>query len=483
METVFKPNLFFTCLAVLLCLGITALSYGQAMVFIDPAQVNSPDVGGQINLSIKISNSRGVAGYKVTVGFDATALQYVEIKNGNYLPAGVVVMPAQVSGDRVTLAATASSEAVAESDTLATLKFKVVAAKPSTLRLIEVILLDSATNVLSVQTRNAEVIVGQSPAWDLNRDGQVNELDLMLVALNFGKIGLLLADVNGDRAVNVLDLVLVAQHLDETVGITTPVVIEPGVPQTPEGMALIPAGSFQMGSDTGEVNEKPVHTVHVDAFYMDAYAVTNADYKRFIDEVPEWQKDHISEKYHDGAYLAHWEGNTYPSDQADHPVVYVSWYAAVAYSEWAGKRLPTEAEWEKAARGGLIGRKYPWGDDEDVTHATVQFWGSPPITTPVGTYRPNDYGLYDMVGNVWEWCLDAYDADFYTNSPSRNPIAGADSLDTLISGSLTVETPRVLRGGAWAGDPRIPSVAVRDTSEPGRTLSLAGFRCVRNASP
>ena len=131
METVFKPNLFFTCLAVLLCFGITVISYGQAMVFIDPAQVNSPDVGGQINLSIKISNSRRIAGYQVTVGFDTTALQYVEIKNGNYLPAGAVVTPAQVSGDRVTLAATASSEAVAESDTLATLKFKVVAAKPS----------------------------------------------------------------------------------------------------------------------------------------------------------------------------------------------------------------------------------------------------------------------------------------------------------------------------------------------------------------
>ena len=131
----------------------------------------------------------------------------------------------------------------------------------------------------------------------------------------------------------------------------------------------------------------------------------------------------------------------------------------------------------------MVDKVYPWGDDADVTRATVQFWESPPITTPVGTYLPNDYGLYDMVGNVWEWCLDAYAADFYTNSPSRNPIAGADSLNTLISGSLTVETPRVLRGGVWTGDPRIPSVAVRDTSEPGRTLSLAGFRCVRNASP
>ena len=474
MKILLKTSLLFVCLAVLLCFGITALSYGQAIVFIDPAQVNSPDIGGQINVSIKISNGRGVAGYKVTVGFDATALQYVEIKNGDYLPAEAIVMPAQVSGDRVTLAATASS-AAAGSDVLMTLQFRIVAAKPSTLRLIEVILSDSAANVLPVRTRDARVIVGQSQPWDLNRDGQVNTLDLILVARDFGKTDSPLADVNSDGTVNIIDLVLVAHHLGETV-VTQPV-------SAPEGMVLIPAGSFQMGNETGETNEKPVHTLHVDAFYMDAYAVTNADYKRFIDDVPEWQKDRISEQYHDGTYLAHWEGNTYPSDQADHPVVYVSWYAAMAYAEWAQKRLPTEAEWEKAARGGRIGQKYPWGDAEDATRATVQFWGSPPITTPVGTYPPNDYGLYDMVGNVWEWCLDAYDADFYINSPSRNPIAGADSIDTLISEYLSVEMPRVLRGGGWTDDPRIPSVAVRDTSEPGWTLSLAGFRCVRDASP
>lgn len=467
-------NVFVICL---LCLGITAMSDGAAVVLIDPAEVASPAVGEQLTVNIKITDATGVAGYNMTVGFDPTALEYVEMKNGNYLPEGTVVTPAHVLADRVTLAATASSESAgAGSDTLAMLKFKVVAVKPSLLRLIAVILSDPAGKVLPVRTRNARVIVGEGPAWDLNRDGQVDERDLIVVVRDFGKTGASLGDVNGDGAVNIIDLILVVQHFGETVVTHLP-------RSVPAGMVFIPAGPFQMGSNTGKVDEKPVHTVYVDAFYMDAYAVTNADYKQFVDAVPEWQKARISEAYHDGNYLAHWEADTYPSDQADHPVVYVSWYAAIAYSEWAGKRLPTEAEWEKAARGGLVGRKYPWGDAEDVSHATVQFWDSPPITTPVGTYPANGYGLYDMVGNVWEWCLDGYAADFYATSPNWNPLAGGERLAPLLSEFLGVETDRVLRGGGWVGDPRIPRVAVRDRVAPQMTLSLAGFRCVRNAAP
>lgn len=463
------------CLTCLLCLGIIARSYGQIVVFIDPAEVNVPDSGTQINVSLKISNGSGVAGYKVTVGFDPTVLHYVEMKNGTSLAADAVIAPTEVSPGRITLIAPTVGAAASNSDLLTTLTFKVIAARPTTLRLIEVILSDSTAKVLPVRTRDARVVVGEVSAWDLNRDGHVNIIDLIFVARNFGKTGSLRANVNGDGTVNVLDLVRVAQHLDET-AVTR-------IRAVPEGMVLIPAGWFQRGSDTGAADEKPVRTLYVDAFYMDAYAVTNAEYKAFINAVPEWQKDNISEKYHDGAYLAHWDGNTYRTDQADHPVDHVSWYAAMAYAKWAGKRLPTEAEWEKAARGGLIGRKYPWGDDEDATRATTQLWESPPITTPVGSYPPNAYGLYDMIGNVWEWCLDAYASDFYAKAPNRNPLAGAVSRETLISGALEVETPRVLRGGAWIGDPRIPSVAVRDASQPRRTLSLAGFRCVRNVSP
>ena len=157
-------------------------------------------------------------------------------------------------------------------------------------------------------------------------------------------------------------------------------------------VVLIPAGEFQMGSDSGEPDEKPVHTVYVDAFYIDVYAVTSADYKKFVDANPQWQKDSIPEKYHDGDYLALWEKNDYPKEKADHPVIYVTWYAAMAYAQWSGKRLPTEAEWEKAARGGLVGKKYPWGDTEDITKAGTQMWGEPP---------PHDCGRNVSAQRLW----------------------------------------------------------------------------------
>ena len=119
-------------------------------------------------------------------------------------------------------------------------------------------------------------------------------------------------------------------------------------------MVLIPGGEFQMGSDDSDAfdSEKPVHIVYIDEFYMDKYEVTNAQYKMFVDANPQWQKQNIPDKYHNGIYLKHWNGNNYPSGTGDHPVVHVSWYAAMAYAQWTGKCLPTEAEWEKAARGG-----------------------------------------------------------------------------------------------------------------------------------
>ena len=136
-----------------------------------------------------------------------------------------------------------------------------------------------------------------------------------------------------------------------------------------EGMVLIPAGEFEMGSNEGAANERPAYTVYVDAFYMDIHEVTNAQYKVFVDANPEWQKDNIAAEYHDGVYLRLWDRNNYPEGEGDHPVIYLSWYAAMAYAEWAGKRLPTEAEWEKAARGGCLGKTYPWGDTIDATRA------------------------------------------------------------------------------------------------------------------
>ena len=175
-------------------------------------------------------------------------------------------------------------------------------------------------------------------------------------------------------------------------------------------MVRIPAGEFQMGSN--EIMEAiPRHTVYLDAFYIDPYEVTNAQFKAFTDANPEWRKDNIPSKYHNGNYLRLWAGNDYPRGKANHPVVYVSWYAAMAYAKWKDKRLPTEAEWEKAARGGMTGRRYVWGNSRHPGKANYGYYGK--HTRPVGSYLPNGYGLHDMGGNVWELCLDQYDRNFY----------------------------------------------------------------------
>ena len=245
----------------------------------------------------------------------------------------------------------------------------------------------------------------------------------------------------------------------------------------PTGMVLIPAGEFLMGSND-RFEERPVHTVYVDAFYMDTYQVTNAQYKVFVDANPQWQKDNIPDKYHTGTYLLNWRGNSYPSGKGNHPVVYVSWYAAMAYAQWAGKRLPTEAEWEKAARGGLARQEYPWGNDIDTTMANYhnEIGG----TTPVGSYAPNGYGLYDIAGNVEEWCVDAYKSDFYARSARQNPVEDWVGNDFA---RVPTHTRRVLRGGSWEYDKQFLRVASRRWSRPTLTYDIFGFRCARDITP
>ena len=282
--------------------------------------------------------------------------------------------------------------------------------------------------------------------------------------------------------------------------------VTPDVTPDVTEMVLIPAGEFQIGGndDWAEDNEKPVHTVYLDAFYMDKYEVTNAQFKAFVDANPQWEKNNIPDKYHDGDYLNHWLENSYPSEsqselqllgglsagwsensypsgEGNHPVVFVSWYAVMAYAQWAGKRLPTEAEWEKAARGGLVDKKYPWGNAIDSSKANYGWKVG--NTALVGGYAPNGYGLHDMAGNVWEWCLDAYDEGFYARSPRRNPLAGEMTLTEVMAHYQNVTTSRVLRGGSWSLNAQYVRVANRYGLTPSTTYAYYGFRCVRDVTP
>ena len=228
-------------------------------------------------------------------------------------------------------------------------------------------------------------------------------------------------------------------------------------------MVLIPAGSFEMGDhfDEGSDDELPVHRVQLDAFYMDSQEVTVEQFRKFVDE-----SGHKYSRWNDVATYS-------PGD--DYPMVYVIWNDATAYCEWAGKRLPTEAEWEYAARGGLIGKRYPWGDE--LTHDDANYKGTggkdkwDRSTAPVGSFEPNGYGLYDMAGNVWEWCSDWYAEYYYSSSPLRNPQGSSSGIY------------RVLRGGSWFNGPGSPArtglrAAYRNFNSPAGTYDSNGFRCV-----
>ena len=245
----------------------------------------------------------------------------------------------------------------------------------------------------------------------------------------------------------------------------------------PPDMVFFGADSFfTMGNweKDAETDEKPEHLVHLDAFYIDKYETTNAQYKEFIDANPQWQKNRIPKKYHDGDYLKHWNGNDYPPDKGNHPVAYVSWYTAMAYAEWRGKRLPTEAEWECAARSS-----WHW---PAINANTANYGENVGDTTPVGTYPPGASGLYDMAGNVWEWCLDEYNPDFYAISPSHNPLAGG-TMDNILSDWTNVKTVRVLRGGSWVSNAKFVRVSDRTRFTPKITNKARGFRCVKPVTP
>ena len=227
-------------------------------------------------------------------------------------------------------------------------------------------------------------------------------------------------------------------------------------------MVLIPAGSFEMGDLQNEPEvwmkrSRPVHTVKINAFYMDIHEVSVGQFKRFINK----------SGY---KYGGNWDDVAKYSPGDEYPMIWVTWDDAIAYANWVGKRLPTEAEWEYAARGRLVGKRYVSGNK--ITHDDAN-WGNTVSgndkwsgCSPVASFKFNGYGLYDMAGNVWEWCNDWYDGNYYSISPVDNPL-GPDN------GSW-----RVLRSGSWLSSIDSLRVANRDSCNPTRRNSYYGFRCV-----
>jgi len=255
------------------------------------------------------------------------------------------------------------------------------------------------------------------------------------------------------------------------------------------GMVKIPAGEFLMGSNEvahfrGD-DEKPVHTVYLDEFYMDKCEVTNEQYARFLNAIGQNEDVAGHELLElDSVYcLIEKVGYTYRPKLGfeNHPVIEVSWYGAAAYAQWAGKRLPTEAQWEKAARGGLVGKKYPWGDTLTHDDANYQRTGGRDKwdgTAPVRRFPPNGYSLYDMAGNVREWCADEYDSGYYSKSPKNNP-TGPGTFVLFVDNDFTsVKTGRVCRGGSWAIIPYNLRCAYRYWGFPTGSNFGLGFRCV-----
>ncbi len=223
-----------------------------------------------------------------------------------------------------------------------------------------------------------------------------------------------------------------------------------------DGMTMfyIPAGEFLMGSEDGSDDEKPIHAVYLDAFWMDETEVTFEMYAKC------WRSgncDEPGEYYHDDTAYS------------NHPVDSVDWHNAKSYCNWAGGRLPTEAEWEKAARGGLEGKDYPWGDEKPACTKSIkngaQFDDCEGLTISVGSFSPNSYGLYDMSGNVWEWVSDWYARDYYEISPDSNPVGPS------------VGEQRVVRGGTWGFNEDLLRSAHRRGESPNKITYLLGFRC------
>ncbi|MCC7264501.1 MAG: SUMF1/EgtB/PvdO family nonheme iron enzyme, partial [Candidatus Latescibacteria bacterium] len=222
----------------------------------------------------------------------------------------------------------------------------------------------------------------------------------------------------------------------------------------------VPAGVFIMGSEEGEADEQPAHLVSLEAYYIDQYEVTVGQYRACF------EAGACAEPV--AASLCNWGGAV----GDDHPINCIRWAEAEAYCAWAGLRLPSEAEWEKAARG-TDGRTYPWGEDFDRDRANYADNGFMQRTRPVGSYPEgrSPYGAEDMAGNVYEWVADWYEPNYYAASPPSDPPGPASGAQ------------RVLRGGSWWFEPHQMRTFHREPYHPADTDVDIGFRCARSADP
>ncbi len=236
-------------------------------------------------------------------------------------------------------------------------------------------------------------------------------------------------------------------------------------------MVFIPAGSFPMGvpkvARDGGLDERPNHEVSLDSFYIDKFEVTNGRYLHFVAET-----GHRTPQHPTDPNKGLWQGNTMPESITEIPVINVDWHDAAAYCEWAGKRLPTEAEWEKAAKGPHDWR-FPWGDMEPTPeHANFnQTWRGEATLVQVGIYEKgkSPYGVYDVAGNVWEWVADWYDPEYYQKSPAHNP-----------KGPNT-GTYKAIRSSGWQGETPQLRIFTRIKSLPTDRNNSTGFRCAKDS--